>query len=121
MSTSILSYIQSRIVGDPDDESFDNDLISGINEAFAILCQLGIGPKEGFFIENAEPTWEDYFKLIGNMPMRHAIKEYVYIKVRLLFDPPANSFTLDAMKKNAEELEWRLRSDAEFKEDDIYE
>lgn len=117
MINSILSSIKTKVLGDADDESFDEELVDAINLAFAKLTQLGIGPREGFYIEDAQSDWNEYLSLVGNMTMAQAIKTYVTYQVRLIFDPPTSSFLLESLKKQSEELEWRLRSDSEFKEE----
>lgn len=87
------------------DASFDIDIILHINSAFGTLSQLGVGPAEGFAIEDATATWATFLK---NDLRLNPVKTYVYIRARLLFDPPATSFAIDAYTKQCEELEWRL-------------
>lgn len=86
---------------------FDPDLIIYINSAFSILRQLGVGPKEGFFIEDSTATWNDFIQ--GDPARLRLVKAYVYMKVRLMFDPPTQSSALlDSMKRQVDEFEWRL-------------
>lgn len=104
---SILNDIK-KILGLPvDDESFDADVLMHINSTISTLHQLGIGPDEGFSVEDASPTWADY--LNDDKRFNH-VKTYIYLKVRYLFDPPTTSFHLNAMKEQIEELEWRINA-----------
>lgn len=86
-------------------EHFDTDIIIHINTIFMTLTQLGIGPVNGFIIKDKTTVWSDF---LGDAIRAEATKSYVYLKVRLLFDPPANSFLVEAIKNQATELEWRL-------------
>lgn len=90
--------------------AFDLDVMMHINTAFSTLQQIGVGPPDGFMIEDENAEWADY---IGLDNMLNAVKTYVYLKVRVLFDPPGTSFVLDAMNKQIEQLEWRLNVHAE--------
>ena len=86
---------------------FDQDLILYINSAFAILQQLGVGPKEGFHIESSIETWDEFLK--GDPARLRLVKAYIYMKVKLMFDPPTQSGALlDSMKRQVDEFEWRL-------------
>lgn len=76
-----------------------------INTAFTTLNQIGIGPDEGFMIEDASVTWDQF---LGDDPRLNSVKTYTYLKVRLIFDPPATSFVINAIEKQIEEIEWRL-------------
>lgn len=76
-----------------------------INSVLAILHQLGIGPVDGFAIEDATATWTDL--LDGTLPL-NTVKTYVYLRVRYLFDPPGTSFALNAMEEQMKEFEWRI-------------
>lgn len=83
---------------------FDADLIMHINSTFAMLNQIGIGPKEGFVIEDSYTTWDEYITQ-ANESM---VKSYIYLKVRLLFDPPSNNSLTESINRQLSELEWRL-------------
>ena len=83
---------------------FDQQLIMHINSVFSILNQLGVGTDDPFMITSADETWTD-FCTEGDI---EAVKEYIYCKVRLIFDPPGNSFVVEAFNKRIEELEWRM-------------
>jgi hypothetical protein len=95
-----------KILGLADDYTpFDLDVITHINAAFSILDQLGVGPAGGFMIEDETTVWGDYVAPLNQL---HLIKTYVFLKVRLLFDPPTTSFLIEAMNNQIKEYEWRL-------------
>lgn len=103
---SILTSVKKLLGIDKDYTHFDNDLIMHINSVFMVLTQLGVGPSEGFAISDANAMWSDF---IGeDYKNFQAIKTYVYMKVRLMFDPPLSSAVLDSMSRTICELEWRL-------------
>lgn len=105
MSDSILTSTK-KILGIAEDyTAFDVDVLMHINTVFSTLNQLGIGPVDGFMIEDATPTWDTF---VGTDPRLNSVKSYVYLRVRMLFDPPATSYLIAAMKEQYEELEWRL-------------
>lgn len=112
MGDSILLTIK-KLLGIGDDyKYFDEDIIIHINSVLMILNQLGIGPEAGFSISDESATWSDF---VDNLSMLEAVRSYVYIKVRLLFDPPTSSFTITALENQIKELEWRLNVMAESK------
>lgn len=105
MSDSILNSTK-KILGLAEDYNvYDLDVITFINAAFGTLNQLGIGPEEGFAIEDETPTWDDF---LGADKRLNAVKQYVYLKVRLLFDPPDVGYLVTAFEKQIAEHEWRL-------------
>lgn len=103
---SILTSIKKLLGITEDYEHFDQDIIMHINTVFMTLTQLGVGPAEGFFIEDKSYYWSDF--VTPGTPEAEAVKTYVYLKVRLLFDPPASSVVMDAMNRSISELEWRM-------------
>lgn len=105
MNESILNSIKKVLGVDKDYTAFDQDILMHINSSLLTLNQLGIGPEEGFIVENEDTTWSNF---IGTDPRLNAVKSYLYLKVRYLFDPPGTSFLLDAMDKQIAEYEWRL-------------
>jgi hypothetical protein len=105
VSNSILTSVKKNLGLDESYEHFDQDIILYINAVLATLNQLGIGPDDGFQIEDKTATWDS---LIGTEPRLNNVKSYVYLKVRLLFDPPANSFTIAAFENQIRELEVRI-------------
>lgn len=123
MGDSILTSIK-KLLGLPEEyEHFDMDIIMHINAVLMTLTQIGIGPSEGFFITDKTSTWKDFISngvnvlnwdgSSNNSTNLGALMSYVYIKVKLVFDPPQNSFTIESMNKIAAEFEWRLNSAAE--------
>ena len=105
MEQSILKTIK-QLVGCPDDfEQFDLDLTIHINSAFAALTQLGVGPKEGYRITGPDNIWSEFEE---DATKSSLIKDYVYIKTRLLFDPPTSGSLMDSLKEQLKEMEWRL-------------
>ena len=107
---SILTSIKKLLGITEEYEHFDNDIIMHINSVFMILTQLGVGPSEGFSISDKTTTWYDFIPSGTNL---EGVKSYVYLKVRLLFDPPQASGVMDAIKNQIGELEWRLNVEAE--------
>ena len=105
MDESILVSIKKLLGITEDYDYFDQDIVMHINAAFMVLTQLGIGPSEGFLITDDTDTWSDFIDDSTNLG---SIQSYVYMKVKLMFDPPQNSFTVDSMTKLVNELEWRL-------------
>lgn len=105
MENSILLSIKKLIGIDSEYDVFDQDLIIHINTVLAILNQIGIGPENGFSITDDSSTWSDF---IGNDTRLESVKSYVYMKVKLLFDPPNNSALIESTNKLLNELEWRL-------------
>lgn len=103
--TSILNEIKSMVGPDASYGAFDIDLKICINSSLQTLSEIGVGLTDGFRITSEADTWEDF---IGNRTDLESIKEYVYLRARLTFDPPTSSFVLQAFKDLIKELEWRL-------------
>lgn len=110
MTDSILTSVKKMLGIAEEDEHFDTDLIIHINSVFSILNQLGVGPEAGFSISNKSYFWSD---LTNDVATLDAVKSYVYLKVRLLFDPPTSSAAIESINKLCSELEWRLNVAAE--------
>ena len=102
---SILTSIKKLLGIEEEYTQFDADIIMHINTVFLNLTQLGVGPSEGFLIEDDTAIWEDF---IGDSSQLQAVKTYMYLKVRLLFDPPLSSSVTESMNRMIAELEWRL-------------
>lgn len=102
---SILTSIKKLLGITEEYEHFDQDIIMHINSVFMILTQMGVGPEDGFTISNSTTTWSEF---TNDDKKIEAVKTYVYLKVRLLFDPPASSSVMDAMNRSISEFEWRL-------------
>ncbi len=108
---SILTSIKKMLLIAENDKSFDTDIIMHINSAFMTLMQLGVGPSEGFSIEDDTAEWTEFVEDITKV---QAIKTYIYLKVKLVFDPGSiGSSTLAAYERQIQELEWRLNLVAE--------
>jgi hypothetical protein len=110
MSDSILISTKKILGIDADYTAFDPDIITHINTVFFNLNQLGLGPVDGFMIEDTDDTWDAFLGTDLNL---NAVKTYVYLRVRLLFDPPTTSYHIAAIKEQIQELEWRLSSHRE--------
>lgn len=106
---SILNSVKKKLGIQEDYTHFDEDIIIDINSVFMILNQLGVGPDEPFTIEDEDTYWEDF---IDNTRIE-AVKSYMYMKVRLMFDPPTSGFLVDSLNKQIAELEWRMLVQAE--------
>ena len=105
METSILTSIKKMLGVAEDYTEFDEDIITHINSVFLNLTQLGVGPEEGFMIEDDTAVWEDF---IDDSIQLQAVKTYMYLKVKLLFDPPLSSSVTESFTSMIAELEWRL-------------
>lgn len=110
---SILTSIKKLLGIAEEYDHFDQDLIIHINSAFMVLNQLGVGPKDGFSIHGSNEVWSDFVPDNSNL---EAVKTYILLKVRLVFDPPAHSFVIDSIKNTISELEWRLNVQVENSE-----
>jgi hypothetical protein len=103
--SSILNDTKKSLGLEDEYTPFDPEITMHINSVLAILCQLGIGPVDGFAIEDADAEWDDF--LADVKPLNH-VKTYMYLRVRYLFDPPSTSFALSAMNEQIKEFEWRI-------------
>lgn len=118
--TSILTSIK-KLLGIPEEHAeFDADIIIHINTVLMVLKQLGIGPPGGFSIDDDNATWEDFLgEYVKNF---EAVKTYVYLKVKLVFDPPLSASATTALEKQIGEFEWRLNVEAdEFSREEVVE
>lgn len=101
---SILLSVKKLLGIDAEYTVFDPDIIIHINTAFAVLNQLGVGPVEGFMIESENEVWDEYI-MDFNFTMA---KTFVFLKVKLAFDPPSSTALLESMNRQLDELTWRL-------------
>ena len=108
--TSILKTIRRMIGPSEDYEYFDTDLIIHINSAFSRLCQLGVGPEIPFRITGEEEEWTDFM----DDGFQEEIKQYVYLKTKLIFDPPSNGSVVSAYNEQIDMLEWTLKEVGRF-------
>lgn len=108
---SILTSIKKQLGIAEDYEHFDPDIIMNINTVFMNLTQIGVGPSEGFYITDEEAIWSDF---IADLTKLQAVKTYMFLKVKLVFDPSSmGSATIAAYERQIQELEWRLNVGAE--------
>lgn len=112
MESSILTSIKKLLGIAEEYTHFDADIIMHINSVFSVLTQLGVGPSDGFSIEDDSTIWKDY---ISNVKTLQMVQSYIHLKVKLMFDPPSSSTVVDAMNKQISEFEWRLNVAAESK------
>ena len=102
---SILTYIKQLLGIDEDETHFDPDVIMHINSTFSTLNDMGVGPDETFSISDKNAVWDDFME---EAPDFNDVKTYIYLKVKMIFDPPSSSSVMDAYKRQIDELEWRL-------------
>lgn len=107
---SILTSIKKLLGIEEEYEQFDPDIIMHINSVFTDLNQIGVGPPEGFYIEDSTSEWTSYIAEPGAL---ESVKSYIYLRVRLLFDPPTSSAVLESIQRQIDKLEWRLNVAAE--------
>ena len=110
MNDSILDTIKRLLGIVPEYTQFDGDIIVHINSVFVILNELGAGPEECFAITGNTETWNQFTQ---NKKAMEMVKSNVYMKVRMMFDPPQSSMVVDAMQANVSELEWRIMIECE--------
>lgn len=113
MNDSILSSIKTMLGLTDEYDAFDLSIINHINSVFTILSQIGVGPAEGFMIEDKNAVWSDF---IQDMSLYQLVKSYMVLKVQLLFDPPMSSSVMECYKAQINEYEWRLKTMAENQE-----
>lgn len=114
MDKSILDEIKKLLGISKTCTDFDTDIIMHINTVLMILNQLGIG-KENFQIEDKQATWDEFI----DSENYGAVKTYIHLRVKLLFDPPLNSAIIEAIKQSIAELEWRLNINAENNDEEV--
>lgn len=108
---SILTSIKKLLGPNEGYTQFDADIIMHINSVFAVLTQMGVGPAKGFSITDEDQEWKDF--LPGDPPNFAMVKSYMYLKVKLLFDPPISSAAIESINQQIKELEWRLYEEAD--------
>lgn len=111
ISDSILESVK-KLINAEGDEYFDTDIIIHINTVFSVLQQMGVGPEEGFSIDDKTSTWDEFTE---DEPLFNMVKSYMAIRVKLLFDiASANSYYINQLQAQADELEWRIKTAAEI-------
>lgn len=117
MEDSILESIKNSLGINKEITVFDQDIVMHINSVFSTLNQLGVESSVNTYrISGSDETWASYFG--DDDVLVDMLKEYTYLKVRIVFDPPTSSFVLDSIKAQAQELEWRINIQAETKEEE---
>ena len=111
MTASILTSIKKMLGIDASCTDFDEDILMHINTVIMILRQMAVGPQEGYSISSATETWADY--LGQNSALLPAVKSYIYLKVKMLFDPPQSNAVIESITQMIAELEWRLNADTD--------
>lgn len=106
MEPSILYTIKRMLGVAEENRAFDLQIQVSINAVLMTINQLGIGPEDGFRITGVDETWDD---LIGDRKDLDQVQSYIYLKTRLMFDPPTNSFLVKAIEDQCAEMEWRLK------------
>ena len=105
--SSILDTTKKMLGIESDYTAFDVDIIAFINAALLSLNQIGVGPNDGFVVEDSSASYEDF---VGDDPyLIGAVKQYIYLQVRMAFDPPTNSFVMEALQRSSDEYIWRMR------------
>lgn len=110
MNKSILTTIKRLLGIEEEYTHFDLEIITHINSTLMVLRQMGVGPIEGFSIEGSTEVWSDFIDEIQNF---EAVKTYIFMRVKLAFDPPTSSSQTEIFKSTINELEWRLNATAE--------
>lgn len=105
MEASILKSTKKILGVDSDYNVFDLDILTHINSAFSVLSQLGVGPPEGFLISDGQDIWDNFD---CSPQEKNLVKTYIYLKVRMMFDPPGTAYLVEAANNQIKEYEWRL-------------
>jgi hypothetical protein len=108
--SSILNDVKHMLGHTEDDHAFDVDLINFINGVFGTLTQLGVGPAVGYQIVDANNQWEEFY----TDPRLNAVKSYIFLCVKMAFDPPQTGFVTDSMDRQKKEMEYRLNVVADY-------
>jgi hypothetical protein len=108
MENSILTSVKAVLGLPAEYTAFDEDILMHINSVFADLHQVGIGPTTGFVIEDDSAGWDTYITAGPLANQLHSVRSLVFLRVRLLFDPPATSYLISSMERQIEKFEWRL-------------
>lgn len=108
--SSILNDVKHMLGHTEDDTDFDQDILIFINGVFGTLTQLGVGPTVGFQITDANNQWNEFF----TDPRLNSVKSYIFLKAKMMFNPPDTGFVLTAMQDQIKELEFRLNVVADY-------
>ena len=107
---SILDSIKKMLGITKEYKQFDAEIVMNINSVFSVLHQLGVGPKECYWIEDSAQTWDEFMEGKANIEL---VKSYVFLKVKLIFDPSLTASVTESYKEQIKEFEWRLNVIAE--------
>lgn len=107
---SILQSIKMLLGPGVEQTEFDQDILMDINGVFFELQELGVGPEEGFAIYDETAKWIDF---TDNTKILRVLKPYMYLKVKLIFDPPTSSSVLKSFENMVDRFEWRINVAAE--------
>lgn len=111
MITSILTSTKKVLGISEEYTAFDEDIIMHINTVFSTLNDLGVGPPAGFQIVDKTAVWSDF---IAGDVLFNNVKSYMFMRVKLMFDPPATSYLITSMQNQIEQLEWRINNQREM-------
>lgn len=106
MDTSILNSIKKLLGLDSEYTPFDQDIILHINTVLRVLNQLGVGSST-FRVSDASEEWSEFLTSSDEVNLDDVIT-FVYLRVRLLFDPPSSGIVTDSIKATIDELTWRI-------------
>ena len=110
MTSSILDDVKHMLGIVPEETAFDTDIMIFVNGVFGTLTQLGVGPIGGYMITSKENTWSEFF----TDPRLNAVKSYVFLCVKMQFNPPDTGFVLQSMERQKQEMEYRLNVVADY-------
>lgn len=113
---SILQSIKKMLGISKEDTHFDTDIIIHINSYFMVLNQLGVGPPNGFTITDGSSEWSQF---LGDSKKLESAKTFIYLNVKLVFDPPSSTAVIESMKEQIKEYAWRLQVAADPEEEEI--
>lgn len=108
----ILTSIKDLLGISDEDPSFDSEIIVHINSVFSMLNDIGVGPSDTFHIDSNTHYWNEF---LTDNKLINMVKTYMYLRIKLIFDPPSNSVLLESINKQINEFEWRLNVEAENK------
>jgi len=108
--SSILNDVKEQLGLLPGDTSFNTPIIIHINSVFTVLTQLGVGPSEGYMITDENNQWDEFYE----DQRLNAIKSYMFLRVKLFFDPPTTGFVTSSYERQILEMEWRLNAEVDF-------
>ena len=113
---SILLSIK-KLLGMPEDyDKFDTDVKMHINSTIVTLRQFGIPIPKGFIVADKYALWTDY---ISDIYLIEYVKNYIYLKVRLLFAPSTNSTVTESINQSIKETEWRIIHLLEIEQEEL--